>query len=329
MASSTGPRPSCSRWISSMMTSRTSCVKGRASPLRVITSNFSGVMTMTCVSASCCLLSCTSPVNSLTEMPKDSSRFAKLITISATSAFMGARYTILNPSRSSVPSSRRCLPISCSIASRATLVLPAPVGAHTSMLSSCMSARSHTRDCTRFSDSVPSNAGCAHDGSSLILTSFSSASAALSPGTSTSSYPLRDTRCEPTGSSHRLFAMVWPPATKESPSRSSSCRGASCGPESTAMGWAPPASAASDPAMPFSRSPRISLRRRFSMSRLRSPSVLWEKVRASRMLRPSAVLRISSWIAALSSSFCACPSCVQKTMAWRFLSRALMKSNLS
>mmetsp|Transcript_24203 Transcript_24203/g.60073 ORF Transcript_24203/g.60073 Transcript_24203/m.60073 type:complete len:219 (+) Transcript_24203:2978-3634(+) len=133
--SSTGPRPSCSRWISSMMSRRTSCVYVRSPDLRVMMSHFSGVVTITCVSSICARLSDTSPVSSRTLTPKGFRRAPRLPTISATSAFMGATYTILNAAVSRRPSGRRCSPSSCRMASIATLVLPAPVGAHSSMFS--------------------------------------------------------------------------------------------------------------------------------------------------------------------------------------------------
>lgn len=46
--SRTGPRLSCSRWISSMITSRTSCVYVRSPAFLVMMSHFSGVVTITC-----------------------------------------------------------------------------------------------------------------------------------------------------------------------------------------------------------------------------------------------------------------------------------------
>ena len=48
MISRMGPRSSPSRWISSMMISRTSCVYVRSPLFRVIMSPFSGVAAMTC-----------------------------------------------------------------------------------------------------------------------------------------------------------------------------------------------------------------------------------------------------------------------------------------
>ena len=62
MDSSTGPRESCSRWISSMMTSLTCFVRERASPaFRVTMSHFSGVVTTTCVAASSAAVRLASP----------------------------------------------------------------------------------------------------------------------------------------------------------------------------------------------------------------------------------------------------------------------------
>lgn len=49
--------------------------------------------------------------------------------------FMGATYTILKLCRLMVPSSSMWRPSSCRMVSIATLVLPAPVGAHSRMLS--------------------------------------------------------------------------------------------------------------------------------------------------------------------------------------------------
>lgn len=67
-------------------------------------------------------------------MPMASRRVPKVRVTSAASAFIGATYTILNSSLRSTPS-RRCCPNSRSTAIIAMLVLPAPVGAHTSMFS--------------------------------------------------------------------------------------------------------------------------------------------------------------------------------------------------
>eukprot|EP00966_Prymnesium_polylepis_P327808 7383646-Prymnesium_polylepis.1 len=54
---------------------------------------------------------------------------------------------------------------------RATFVLPAPVGAQTSMFSFECSAVPTTDDCSRLSALTPLNAICAYSGSSLICTS--------------------------------------------------------------------------------------------------------------------------------------------------------------
>mmetsp|Transcript_23096 Transcript_23096/g.68646 ORF Transcript_23096/g.68646 Transcript_23096/m.68646 type:complete len:208 (+) Transcript_23096:4817-5440(+) len=180
MDSSTGPRSSCSRWISSMMSSRTSVAYVRSSDLRVMMSHFSGVVTMTCVSSISAFVRLMSPVSSRTLMPYAAvKRCVKLPTISATSAFIGATYTILNLALSMEPSGRRCSPSWCMMVSTATLVLPAPVGAQMSMFSPEKSAASHTADCTRLSVSMPLNASCAHSGSSLIGRSFSPAANGL------------------------------------------------------------------------------------------------------------------------------------------------------
>mmetsp|Transcript_15707 Transcript_15707/g.53639 ORF Transcript_15707/g.53639 Transcript_15707/m.53639 type:complete len:336 (-) Transcript_15707:647-1654(-) len=135
MVSMTGPRSSFRRCTSSMMSRRTRLATLASPPLRVMTSHFSGVVTMTCVSASSRLLSCMSPVSSRTSMPSGASLRPNAPAISAASAFMGATYTTLNSSRSTVPSACTCSPTSCSSVSIAMLVLPAPVGAHTSMFS--------------------------------------------------------------------------------------------------------------------------------------------------------------------------------------------------
>ena len=75
-------------------------------------SHFSGVVTMICVASISALLSDTSPVNSRTLMPNDLRRLLKFPTISETSAFIGATYTILNADVSMVPSRWRCRPTS-------------------------------------------------------------------------------------------------------------------------------------------------------------------------------------------------------------------------
>ena len=67
----------------------------------------------------------------------------------------------------------RCSPMTWSIVSIATLVFPAPVGAHISRFPDPNSAASHTRDWIRFSDFMPAKAGRAHDGSASTGTSRS------------------------------------------------------------------------------------------------------------------------------------------------------------
>jgi len=81
------------------------------------------------------------------------------------------------------------MPISCMIVSIATLVLPAPVGAHMSIFSEEKSAHLCTRDWTRLSVFMPENAAWAHAGSfSIGISSSPSANGlCLSAGTCTSS----------------------------------------------------------------------------------------------------------------------------------------------
>lgn len=87
----------------------------------------------------------------------------------------------------------------------ATLVLPAPVGAHIRMFSLVKRAVSHTRLWMRLRDFIPAKAGCAHDGNPEISRSFSSApyGFGLRAGTCTSSYPCNEnpTRCLPSTAS--------------------------------------------------------------------------------------------------------------------------------
>lgn len=61
--SMTGPLSSFSRCTSSMIRSLTRDATATSPPLRVITSHFSGVVTIICVSASSLLLSCMSPAD--------------------------------------------------------------------------------------------------------------------------------------------------------------------------------------------------------------------------------------------------------------------------
>ena len=90
--------------------------------------------------------------------------FEKFWTISCTSDLIGATYIILNSSVLIVPSKLMCLPISRRIVNNATLVLPAPVGAHKRMFSSEFRAVSQSRLWIRLSVGYPSNAGCAYCG---------------------------------------------------------------------------------------------------------------------------------------------------------------------
>ena len=90
MLSTTLPRSDASRCTSSRISSFTFSASAFSPFLRVITSHFSGVVTITCVSAISCRVSCMSPVSSRTSSPSRSSRFLNFSTISCASAFMGA-----------------------------------------------------------------------------------------------------------------------------------------------------------------------------------------------------------------------------------------------
>ena len=68
----------------------------------------------------------------------------KFCVISVTRDLMGATYIILKVSAFMVPSALAALPISLSTVSSATLVLPAPVGAHSSRFSSPFRAASYS-----------------------------------------------------------------------------------------------------------------------------------------------------------------------------------------
>jgi hypothetical protein len=100
-------------------------------PLRVMTSHFSGVVTIIVVSSSSFFVSCVSPVSSLTVIPSGASLRENAFVTSAASAFIGATYTILKSSPFHSPSSSKCAPISCRTVNIAMFVFPAPVGAHT------------------------------------------------------------------------------------------------------------------------------------------------------------------------------------------------------
>lgn len=77
----------------------------------------------------------------------------------------------------------------CKIHSMATLVLPAPVGAHMSKFSLVVNAMSYTALWMRFRDFMPLKAGCAQSGSSEISRSrsLSANGFGLTAGTCTSS----------------------------------------------------------------------------------------------------------------------------------------------
>mmetsp|Transcript_12824 Transcript_12824/g.30296 ORF Transcript_12824/g.30296 Transcript_12824/m.30296 type:complete len:422 (-) Transcript_12824:326-1591(-) len=247
MLSSTGPRSSCSRCISSMITSRTSWVYARPSPWRVTMSHFSGVVTIICVSLICCRVRLESPLSSRTVTPYGPRRFEKFLTTSWTSAFIGATYMILKDERSNFPSwgflvpaspspsstsmavppasasSLRYWPRTLRMLSMATFVFPAPVGAHRSRFSFVWRATLAILLWTRLSVFMPLNASCVHAGSSETGTSFSPAGATFrAGGTWTSSYPGCMARQLSSGSVHDLFVMVWLPSRNSRLGRSSS-----------------------------------------------------------------------------------------------------------
>lgn len=72
-----------------MMRSPTDCTSA-SEPLRVTTSHFSGVVTMSWVITISRFVSCMSPVYSRTWSPSGASDLENLATTSAASAFMGA-----------------------------------------------------------------------------------------------------------------------------------------------------------------------------------------------------------------------------------------------
>ena len=86
----TGPRSSFSRCTSSMMSSLSDDATLTSPPLRVITSHFSGVVTIMCVSSISFFVSCVSPVSSLTWIPSGANRRPNAPVTSAASAFIGA-----------------------------------------------------------------------------------------------------------------------------------------------------------------------------------------------------------------------------------------------
>ena len=91
------------------------------------------------------------------------------------------------------------------------LVLPAPVGAHTSRFSTPRYAASYIRLCMRFKWDTPANAGRAQSWSSATGTSRSRSAraAGAAAGTRTSSYPLCVVRVVPGG---KIFLPPEPPA---------------------------------------------------------------------------------------------------------------------
>ena len=137
-----------------MISNRTDCTSDPSPAFRVMTSHFSGVVTMIWVLAISALVSCMSPVSSRTLIPSGFRMPPNLRTTSCASAFMGATYTILNWSFCSTPWVK-LLPSSWHTVSMATLVLPAPVGAHTSKLSLVWNAAWYSSDCRRLSFLMP------------------------------------------------------------------------------------------------------------------------------------------------------------------------------
>mmetsp|Transcript_23808 Transcript_23808/g.77830 ORF Transcript_23808/g.77830 Transcript_23808/m.77830 type:complete len:351 (-) Transcript_23808:1019-2071(-) len=332
-ASMTGPRSSLSKCTSSM-TSKPTDWTIPSEPLRVVTSHFSGVVTMSCVACSSRFVSCMSPVYSRTDRPSGPSALPNLETSSAASAFIGATYTILTRSRCSTPLSMQP-PTCCRIASSATFVLPAPVGAQSSMFSAEKSAQSYTRDCTRLSDDIPPKAGRAHAGMSSIRTSASPSvkGFALSAGTCTSSYPFLATRNEPGGRWHLRLAIRWPPAAKVIASRSSVFRPTRALPASgTAASMSAVRTDASASALRMRARSAVSLRTRASSCfvSVKISSVLSRA--AARSESTSAACGDSPnsrSSACLAASDCACASRVQTAMRQRCLSSLRMSSNLS
>eukprot|EP00834_Sanchytrium_tribonematis_P000151 NODE_3_length_80033_cov_0.932970.p68 type:complete len:121 gc:universal NODE_3_length_80033_cov_0.932970:33120-33482(+) len=111
--------------------------------LRVITSSFSGVETNKFVFINSFLDNCISPLTSFTVMLIFLNIFLNFVVISATSAFIGATYTIL---RDLV----RCLGVSfiaLAITSKATFVFPADVGAESNIFSFVLYAVLKIIDC--------------------------------------------------------------------------------------------------------------------------------------------------------------------------------------
>mmetsp|Transcript_14013 Transcript_14013/g.46409 ORF Transcript_14013/g.46409 Transcript_14013/m.46409 type:complete len:308 (-) Transcript_14013:250-1173(-) len=307
-----------------MISSFTSCVYVRSPDLRVMMSHFSGVVTMTWVSSICCRERDTSPVSSRTFTPNGFKRLPRLPTISATSAFMGATYTILNSFKFKLPSSRRCNPSSCRIVSIATLVFPAPVGAHRSMFSGDNMAVSYTWLCTRFRLFIPENAGCAQLGSSAIGRSFSAAENAFgfSAGMCTSSYPFFALRYDPAGSSHRLLDMKCEPCANARASSSTIFL-----PEPAAP--APAASKTSAATSPRKR--RASSRIFPSIALCRDRALERSPVRRSdcSTAAASGLVDICSMTTARSCSFCALASLVHQTTEALDFRSFLIRSNLS
>ena len=111
--------------------------------------------------------------------------------------------------------------------SQATLVLPAPVGAHNNKLSEDFKATWYNFDCMRLSLSMPANAGCVQLGkSSLIETEiFPFGISFLVAGTWTSSQPFLTALQEVSGRLYFLLLIACDPSWNLRASRSDSICG--------------------------------------------------------------------------------------------------------
>ena len=211
-------------------------------PFRVTTSHFSGVVTMSWVATISRFVSCMSPVYSRTWMPSGASDLENLATSSCASAFIGAMYTILSRSRLKTPFSTQ-VPTCCIIASTATFVLPAPVGAHTSMFSFEWSAVPTTALCSSLSAFTPLNANLACSGSSEIATRrVSFRSSFFAGGTVTCSHPCgKVRRTVPSGSARRPPLPTAPDRSSRMASVADFGSGAAAAEIAAAAGSKPPA----------------------------------------------------------------------------------------
>ena len=109
-----------------------------------------------------------SPVSSRTQKLQRGESLAESATTSCARAFIGAKHIAFTPARSRTPS-RTCVETSWSSVSIATLVLPAPVGAHIKRFSDVWNADSNTTDWSRLSLVMcGGNAARAHEGQRLV-----------------------------------------------------------------------------------------------------------------------------------------------------------------